>query len=356
MKVLLYVNDPGMEHYVNLPITVTQDIDYYCTTTEFDKKIAFCNERFIGRLNRNIEVADHLKPVSDLVVFELGEMMYTEVIDNTIDSNVYYLIPGFLNKYDPAQFIFMPNFFIEMSTFYNRHHLLHVLDRLTPYTVKPYYFDALLGTKKTHRDFIYQSYLTAGLENKILMNYRTTDIVEDRSVPLADNHQYFWEPGTTDAESVTYSGHMVKFYNLDMPASSVVPVQSVYNQSAYSIVAETAYDPGSPVFYTEKTVKPILARRLFIVFTAKNFLTGLRQAGFQTFDTVIDESYDLIDNDHERWTAAFEQVKYLCQQDQATVLAKIQGIVDHNYQVLTTTNWHGQAIQDLAKLVESKLH
>jgi len=356
MKVLLYVNDPVMGRYVDLPIILTQDIDYYCNATDFDRKIAFCNERTIGRLEQNIEIANRLKPVSDLVVFELGEMMFTEVIDVTIADNIYYLIPGFLNQYDPEQFIFLPNFFIEMSNFYNANHLLPVVDLLDPYSAKPYYFDALLGTKKTHRDFIYQRHVAAGLENKILMNYRDTNIVEDRSVPLANNHQYFWEPGTTDAESITYSGHTVKFHGLEMPASSVLPVQSVYNRSAYSIVAETAYDPDSPVFYTEKTVKPILARRLFVVFTAKNFLAGLKRVGFQTFDGIIDESYDTIDDDQARWASAFDQIEYLCTQDQTVILEKIRSVVDHNYDLMTRTDWRARAMQDLARLVETKIN
>jgi hypothetical protein len=354
MKVLLYVNDPIMGRYINLPVTITQDIDYYCAAVGFDRKIAFCNERLVGQLEQNIKIADQLKPVSDLVVFELGEMIFTEVIDATIADNVYYLIPGFLNRYNPKHFIFLPNFFIEMSNFYNENHLLSVVDQLNPYNVKPYYFDALLGTKKTHRDFIYQSCLTAGLGDKILMNYR--NIVEDGTVPLVDNQRYFLEPGTTDADTVTYSGHIVKFHGLEMPASSVLPVESVYNQSAYSIVAETAYDPDSPVFYTEKTVKPILARRLFVVFTAKNFLAGLRRVGFQTFDSIIDESYDTIDDDQERWLAAFRQIEYLCTQDQAVILEKIRHIADHNYHLLTSTKWRECAMQDLARLVETKIN
>lgn len=331
-------------------ITITEDIDFYCRATDFKKKIAICNERRIGQLTKNIDIANKLKPVSDLVVFELGEMMYTEVIDTTINDNMHYLIPGFLNKYNPKKFIFLPNFFIEMNNFYRE--LPQVLELLEPYSTKPYYFDALLGTKKTHRDFIYQCYLASEHQNKILINYRETDIVEDRSMPLSSSSNYFWEPGTTNNTDITYSGHIVKFHNVSMPASSVLPVLSVYNKSAYSIVAETAYHPESPVFYTEKTVKPILARRLFIMFTAKNFLAGLKKVGFKTFDNVIDESYDAVDDDQERWAQAFKQIEYLCTQEQSVVLEKIKPIVEHNYQLLTNTDWRRNALMHLSALVE----
>lgn len=351
MDVLCYTNDPVVEKLLheNFPlIRVTQDLDSY-KSQDAKVKIAYLNERFIGKIIENRTIARELRPISHLVVFELGEMMYTEVIDNTIGNNVYYAIPGFLENYNPEQFIFLPNFFIEMKHFY-LNNLYSLLEQLNPYTTKPYYFDALLGTKKTHRDLIYNSIIDTNLQDKILYNY-----TETKESSLIENQGYFWEPGTTDNETVSYSGHYVKFYNLGMPASSVLPVHSVYNKSCYSIVAETAFEPGSPVFFTEKIVKPILARRLFVLFSAKNYLKRLRQIGFKTFDSVIDESYDSIDNDIERWQAAFQQVVYLCAQDQQVILEKIKPIVAHNYQILTETDWKRQAETKLFNLIVSTI-
>jgi hypothetical protein len=356
MKALFYTNDPVAtklfrEKYSFTPnILLTEDIDYYKNYHEADVKIAYCNERFIGKIRENRKIARELKPISNFVIFELGEMMTTEVIDNTIDDNIYYLIPGFSNSHDDKHFIFLPNFFIEMKHFYVNN-LSWVLDDLDPYSTKQYYFDALLGTKKAHRDLIYNSIVNFNLQERILLNYTAT-----RENPLTQNADYFWEPGTTDNETVSYSGHVVNFHNLKMPASSVLPVHSVYNKSCYSIVAETAYEPQAPVFFTEKIVKPILARRLFIVFSAKNFLKRLKQIGFKTFDNVIDETYDSIDNDEQRWTAAFEQVASLCLQDQQTILEKIKPIVDHNHFVLTNTDWRNRADKELFNLIESTVN
>jgi len=352
MNVLYYTNDPVVvklfkEHF-SPDINITEDIDYY-KNQDADVKIAYCNERFIGKIIENKKIARELSLISKLVIFELGEMMYTEVIDKTISDNVYYVVPGFLNTYNPNQFIFLPNFFIEMKHFY-LNNLSSVLTKLTPYSIKPYYFDALLGTKKTHRDLIYNSIVNFNLQDKILLNYTGT-----RNNYLVKNEDYFWEPGTSDNETVSYSGHYVKFHDISMPASSVLPVHSVYNKSCYSIVAETAYEPGSPVFFTEKIVKPILARRLFVVFSTKNYLKKLQEIGFRTFDNVIDETYDSIDNDQERWSAAFEQIVYLCSQDQQFIIEKISNIVDHNYRVLAETNWRQQAETKLFNLIESTI-
>ena len=60
----------------------------------------------------------------------------------------------------------------------------------------------------------------------------------------------------------------------------------------------------------------------------------MHELGFQTFDNVIDESYDSIESDIDRWHAAFEQVKALSQEDPKLVLEKIRPVLDHNHRRL----------------------
>jgi uncharacterized protein YpuA (DUF1002 family) len=67
--------------------------------------------------------------------------------------------------------------------------------------------------------------------------------------------------------------------------------------------------------------------------------------GFQTFDNVIDESYDQIQNDEQRWAAAFEQVKQLCDMNQAEVLEKISARVEHNYNLVMDEKWQSSHLQ-----------
>jgi hypothetical protein len=148
---------------------------------------------------------------------------------------------------------------------------------------------------------------------------------------------------TRSTDSVHYQGCHLALY-------AILPIQ-VYNRTAYSIVAETGrYNQYS--FFTEKTVKPIMARRLFVMFSGYKFLQNLQNLGFHTFDTVIDESYDLIYNDNDRWSAAFEQVQRLCKMDQSEVFAKIAPAVEHNYSLLMNTDW----IQYMLDQLQQKLN
>jgi hypothetical protein len=65
-----------------------------------------------------------------------------------------------------------------------------------------------------------------------------------------------------------------------------------YNDTKYSLVSETN-DVGNEVFMTEKIWKAIIAKHVFVVHGNYLYLQKLREMGFKTFGSYIDESYDL---------------------------------------------------------------
>jgi hypothetical protein len=65
-----------------------------------------------------------------------------------------------------------------------------------------------------------------------------------------------------------------------------------YEQSLLSVITETTYEHGD-VFISEKTFKAIAHGHPFIIVGPAESLQVLRQLGFETFDGIIDESYDL---------------------------------------------------------------
>jgi hypothetical protein len=123
-----------------------------------------------------------------------------------------------------------------------------------------------------------------------------------------------------------------------MSISQIVPLR-IYNQTAYTLVAETNYS-NHYSFYTEKSVKPILARRLFVTLGGQHQLRNLRQLGFHTFGNVIDESYDVVEANQDRFKSAMDQVAYLQTQDQEEILAKIKPICEHNFNRMLSVDWY----------------
>jgi hypothetical protein len=243
---------------------------------------------------------------------------------------IQYFTCGFVKGVDTIPWM---DWFITTAGYYQNNQL----EQLTPYTVKPKMFDILLGQPKPHR-YLVQSYVkSSGLEDKVMMT-----ILKDNNLsPIKEQgkNNWLWEPGVDAHDTLRGSIASVKFNGQSMSLSQIIPF-SIYNQTAYSVVAETNYD-NHYSFYTEKIVKPILAERLFVVFSGQHYLRNLRSLGFRTFDSIIDETYDTIEDPDLRFKLACEQVKYLCSQSQETILEQIRPITEHNKRVMLATDWYG---------------
>jgi hypothetical protein len=64
-----------------------------------------------------------------------------------------------------------------------------------------------------------------------------------------------------------------------------------YKDIAVEIVMETNQTPDT-FFITEKTFRPIAYGKLFLVIGSPKFEQNLRRLGFDTFNDIIDKSYD----------------------------------------------------------------
>jgi len=219
-----------------------------------------------------------------------------------------------------------------------------VLYQLDPYSVKPFTFDALLGRKKWHRDRAYNYINQHNLHQHGIVTY-----INDDQINFSSNDSTSWIWGNPDVATVEninqvqWTVDRIEYHGYEISLSQIIPID-IFNQSAYSLVCETNYD-NEYVFFTEKTVKPIIARRLFILLGNRFALERLRGLGFRTFNSIIDESYDCIENIEERHNAALEQLNWLCKQDQASILAQCREIVDHNFDLMYGHDWYNRFTQ-----------
>lgn len=118
----------------------------------------------------------------------------------------------------------------------------------------------------------------------------------------------------------------------------------LYEQSYFSVVSEThfymshkGYEPTR--FLSEKAWKPILFKHPFIMVSTPHILDCLRQIGYQTFDGIINESYDKIENDGDRLMAVTEEIHRLSvmpHDDIVDVMNRCREVCDYNFKVLTT--------------------
>jgi len=182
-------------------------------------------------------------------------------------------------------------------------------------------FDCLLGrgNGRPHRDFVEQCYLRSSIKDQIIYSYYKKDEHMDQGFWLDDLKKYPYPPNI------------------------VLPI-NVYNQCYYSIIAETCAYPDFS-FYTEKTAKAIVGKRLFVFFAGKHYLENLKKLGFKTFDSIIDESYDNEPDHVKRFEMAWQQVLKLADMDPVETYRRAMPILNHNFDLVSMVDKRMQMVQ-----------
>ena len=277
-------------------------------------------------------LVNDLVACSDHVLILMSELhdRTIEIVQRHDDAKVSYFICGDFNfVLDNSPVHKFYDWFTTTVHFY-KHVRPETLDVLRPYTPKKYYFDALLGRKKTHRDFAWEH---------IDSQANLVTYLGDIDCNFGDPDKWIWEnDGLVIDRPVEWTVDRLPYFGHRMSISQIVPLR-IYNQTAYTFVAETNFS-NHYSFYTEKSTKPILAKRLFVTLGGQYQLANLRGLGFQTFSNVIDESYDTVEANLDRFRLALDQVAYLQTQDQEEILAKIKPICEHNFNLMLSTDWY----------------
>jgi len=221
---------------------------------------------------------------------------------------------------------------------------------------RPYKFEALLGGSKENRQFIFRKLKKHNLLEQGLVSisaqtfrsptdrryhddfYRSPDLdVYDNKEMLAmrrDSRKGNWIAHTTGGAKISkFPLGNGKFTTHIKPYASFFIPHRVYQESWFSIVAESIVTNCD--FYTEKTAKALLGRRVFITVGPQHSLKVLRDNGFKTFGAWIDESYDDEPDDEIRWGLAFEQIVRLINHPSLKSLhVQAQAVLEHNYQLV----------------------
>ena len=275
------------------------------------------------------------EPISD-------NMSFTDFVDSINYDNVY-LFSDVVFNYEPntnienivSWFIGTDNFYAtqpwanqrisQLDAVLQRHRLLspsqlafgNSTKNMCLVLPRSMMFDCLLGVRRPHRDIIQTCYTNSQYRDKILFSYYKSN----------DNiAQGIWDQDVDQFEGTSASRY------------ALLPL-NIYNQTYYSIVAETTTE-NSYNQYTEKVAKPIIAGRPFVAFAGQHYLSNLRHLGFKTFASIIDESYDTIADLDQRMLTAWHQVEWLCEQDTEHVYRELYDVLQHNRQHFLSTDWH----------------
>lgn len=130
-----------------------------------------------------------------------------------------------------------------------------------------------------------------------------------------------------------------KFSNTDEAASDGIlkaPLHRARVNSLIEVVAETRFIDEH--FFSEKTYWPVKIGKPFLLVSAVNALKSFKAIGFETFNILIDESYDNIIDDAKRTLEIVRELSRLKEyftKDKAGFLndlQKLKPVLEHNKQ------------------------
>jgi len=184
---------------------------------------------------------------------------------------------------------------------------------------KPFLFNFLNGVDRPHRSSLIEKLNTKGL----LANSLWSALYDNKFLP--DDYCF-----QVNKDTVVNG----KYIFDDWPDGQLF--SNIFEDSYFSLVTETNFFmPYS--FRTEKMYKPIKVGHPFIAVANYGFYRDLRNLGFKTFNHLIDESFDLIDNNDDRLTRIAAMVEDLCKSNLEEFLSAAEQNCRHNRELLMST-------------------
>lgn len=214
---------------------------------------------------------------------------------------------------------------------------------------RPYQFTALNRTHKWWRASVMSDLYREGLLEKSLWSYNTECLIDDREEdnPIRIHEFDHWNRAMHDflkggsyicdtADASEHNDH--RQINVDL-----------HQQSYCHLVIETHFDAdGSEgAFLTEKTYKCLKYGQPFVIIGTPGSLDALRNQGYRVFDHALDNSYDQIIDNTERWLAIKELIADLSQRDLHQWFESCRGDLEHNQRL-----FRDRRKNDLLKLAQ----
>ena len=217
--------------------------------------------------------------------------------------------------------------------------------------VKQYKYDFISFNRIINNDRSYRIYFVSllksqGLLEHGLVSFNVTDNlfddwqdeVVDPNTKLSEHAQQHIEKNLTDISKLVID-------RPELPGSASADILRTVESWQYPgkeppnvdafwhIVTETVFYYDK-LHLTEKIFKPIVSKQPFMLLAAPENLAYLRSYGFKTFDGIIDETYDLIEDNDLRTEAVVNQLAWYCNLSEAEktdVVRAIEPIVLHNF-------------------------
>ena len=189
-------------------------------------------------------------------------------------------------------------------------------------------WELLLGETNDNKDLLHDMVNAHNVKNKVFLTYF------GRDPDKGSWSSYVEKPKEHTAETLggpsTRNKIQIRCSDLFDPI--------IYNQTFYTAAIETVVHKDFAMF-SEKEAKPIVAKRPFVVFGSPGHMKSFRSLGFKSFASVIDESYDNIEDKEERWNRVLDSMQELSRQNPVQVYKELKSVLEYNKKHFETKKW-----------------
>jgi hypothetical protein len=215
-------------------------------------------------------------------------------------------------------------------------------------TEKPYKFLFLNGRTRTQRKYLMERFRISGLLDQSLWSWLDTTVGLSNDIRLIHNgedligrpheiqflpQQYEFKDYRDRIGNLSTLDNFVKYDLFNQTWGEIYIEPEPYIDTYFSVVTETVFDyPHS--FRTEKIWKPIAMAHPWIAASNFGYYRDMHNLGFQTFGHLIDESFDLLENNQSRISRIADVVEDLCRQNLSEFLLAAEDTCKYNQQHL----------------------
>lgn len=238
-------------------------------------------------------------------------------IDNAISKNSIIFVPNFVPSPDNYWAKSLKNIKISPLPTLSRlmSHSQRCFGAVSKKNLSSKNFMLLMAKKpnnRPHRDYLWQAII------------KRPALIENSTIRYHD----------LDSNPDSYVGMQIQNWTHGYPS------MDIYNNNYVEIVPETLCSDAH--WLTEKTMKPMITLTPFIMVSTPGYLRYLKQLGFKTFDSLIDESYDDIIDLESRINTAVDTLESIVKQGSREFYEASRDILEHNRRHLCqlTGSWY----------------
>ena len=248
---------------------------------------------------------------------------------HNLPSNCYRFVSGNTSAKSIPGFVYFPD---HELLFWRRNRDIAPVEFHT--NTRPHTFVVLSRTHKWWRAVVMADLLQSNMLAQSLWSYNT-------ELPLGDDpadNPIEQLPNVAVDVFMTNGPYRCDTLTVDDHNNHALTVPEHYTDAYFNIVIETHFDADGSggAFLTEKTFKPIKNAQPFILVAPPGSLQCLRDLGYRTFDSVLDNSYDLEINNTQRWLKIKHTLQQI-QQDPHGMFLRCHEDILHNQQLFQST-------------------